>query len=109
MTEIRTRAQELLAGRIDAISKLSERQAAATKAREATAEAERDAASAWTEAKQAGWTAGELKKLGLVQPAARRGGRPKGSRTRQNFAASAASDTLATNDKQRDSHSTPGE
>ncbi|XAS78307.1 hypothetical protein V3G39_17915 (plasmid) [Dermatophilaceae bacterium Sec6.4] len=80
MSDITDRAQQLLAGRIDAIQKLSERQAAAIGARESADAAERDAASAWTEATQAGWTAAELRKLSLTQPGARRGGRPKGSR-----------------------------
>ncbi|NYJ76495.1 hypothetical protein [Allobranchiibius huperziae] len=81
MTEITDRAQELLAGRIDAVRKLSERQRTATQAREAADAADRDAAAAWSDATQAGWTSTELRKLGLAQPTNRRGGRPKGSRT----------------------------
>lgn len=81
MTEITDRAQKLLAGRVDAIRKLSERQHAATRAREAADGANRDVASAWSDATQAGWTPTELRKLGLNQPASRRGGRPKGGRT----------------------------
>ena len=81
MTEITDRAQELLAGRIDAIRKLSERQRAVTEARKVTDSAERDAATAWTDATQAGWTSTELRKLGLTQPASRRGGRTTGPRT----------------------------
>lgn len=81
MTEITDRAQELLAGRIDAIRKLNERQHAAAVAREAADAADREAAGAWSEATHAGWTAVELRKLGLSQPANRRGGRPKGSRS----------------------------
>ncbi len=80
MSDIADRAQQLLAGRVDAVRKLNERQQAATAAREAAEATEREAAGAWTEATQAGWSAGELKKLGLVQPGVRRGGRPKGSR-----------------------------
>lgn len=83
MTEITDKAQELLAGRIDAVRKLSERQHAATQARESADAAERDAASAWSDATQAGWTSAELRKLGLAQPNSRRGGRPKGNRSRQ--------------------------
>ena len=81
MTEITDRAQELLAGRIDAVRKLSERQRAATQARESADTAERDAAAAWSDATQAGWTSTELRKLGLAQPSTRRGGRPKSTRT----------------------------
>ena len=55
--------------------------AAAKAARETANEAEHDAATAWSDATQAGWSAGELRKLGLHQPTNRRGGRPKGSRT----------------------------
>lgn len=82
MSDITDRAHQLLNGRVDAIQKLSERQAAAVAARESADATERDAASAWTEATQAGWTASELRKLGLTQPGARRGGRPKGSRNK---------------------------
>lgn len=81
MTEITDRAQELLAGRIDAIRKLSESQVAALKAHEAAERADRDTAAAWSDATRAGWTSIELRKLGLSQPTNRRGGRPKGSRT----------------------------
>lgn len=80
MTEITDRAQELLAGRIDAVRKLSERQHAASQARESADVAERDAAAAWSDATQAGWTSTELRKLGLSQPTSRRGGRPKSNR-----------------------------
>lgn len=81
MTEITDKAQELLAGRVDAIRLLSERQSAAEAAREAADSADREAAAAWSDATQAGWTSSELRKLGLRQPPSRRGGRPRGSRT----------------------------
>ena len=81
MSEITDRAQQLLAGRIDAIRKLSDRQREATQAREVADSADRKVAAAWSEATQAGWSATELRKLGLTQPVSRRGGRPKGSRT----------------------------
>ncbi len=81
MSDITSRAQQLLAGRLDAVQKLSERQQKAAHAREAADAAEREAAGAWTEATQAGWSSTELKRLGLPQPTNRRGGRPKGSRT----------------------------
>lgn len=80
MSDITDRAQQLLAGRVDAVHKLNERQQAAAQAREAAEAAEREAAGAWTEATQAGWTSTELRKLGLSQPSNRKGGRPKGSR-----------------------------
>ena len=83
MSEITDRAQELLAGRIDSIRVLSERQAAAKDAREAADRAERDAAAVWSDATHAGWSAGELRKLGLSQPASRKGGRPRGSGSRR--------------------------
>lgn len=79
MTEITDRAQGLLAERIDAVRKLSERQHAASQAREAADVAERDAAAAWSDATQAGWTSTELRKLGLSQLTSRRGGRPRNS------------------------------
>ncbi len=82
MTDITDRAQELLTGRIDAIRMLNERQNTAAEARRAADAADREAENAWTEATQAGWSTTELKRLGLTQPAARRGGRPKGSTTR---------------------------
>ncbi len=81
MSDITDRAHQLLSGRVDAIRKLSERQAVAVTAREDADAADRDAASAWTEATQAGWTSTELRKLGLSQPMNRRGGRPKGKRS----------------------------
>lgn len=81
MTDITERAHELLAGRVDAIRTLNDLQHTATHARETADTAERDAANAWTEATHAGWTAAELRKLGLTQPANRKGGRPKGTRT----------------------------
>ncbi len=81
MTDITDRAQELLTGRLDAVQKLNERQQEAAHAREVADAAEREAAGAWTEATQAGWSSTELKRLGLAQPTNRRGGRPKGSRT----------------------------
>lgn len=77
MTEITDRAQQLLAGRLDAIQKLSERQHAANTAKDAAVAAEREVATAWSEATQAGWTSRELTKLGLNQPPNRRGGRPR--------------------------------
>lgn len=89
MTEITDRAQQLLAGRIDAIRKLNESQNTAAQARDAADAADRDVTSAWTEATQAGWTTTELRKLGLTQPANRRGGRPKGSRTNKRATAAA--------------------
>ena len=81
MTEITDRAQELLAERIDAVRKLSESQRSASQVREAAETADREAAAAWSDAIQAGWTSTELRKLGLSQPATRRDGRPKASRT----------------------------
>ena len=81
MAEISDRAQQLLAGRIDAVRKLSERQHAASATLKAAEEASREASAAWSEATQAGWTSAELRKLGLSQPTNRRGGRPQGSRT----------------------------
>lgn len=82
MTDITARAQELLAGRIDAIRTLSEQQTMAEEARETADAADHAATSAWTAATAAGWTASELRKLGLNQPATRSGGRPKGSRNK---------------------------
>lgn len=82
MSEITDRAHQLLNGRVDAIEKLSDCQMAAIAARESADVADRAVASAWTEATQAGWMASELRKLGLVQPAAQKGGRPKGVKNR---------------------------
>lgn len=98
MTEITDKAQELLAGRIDAVRKLSERQHAATQARQAADTADRDAAAAWSDATGAGWTSAELRKLGLAQPTTRRGGRPKSARASQR-SEQAVSDTTARSDR----------
>lgn len=80
MTDITDRAQELLAGRIDAIRVLNERQNTAAEARRGADAAEREAENAWTAATQAGWTSSELRKIGLIQPTTRKGGRPRGTR-----------------------------
>lgn len=96
MSDITDRAHQLLNGRVDAIQKLNERQTAAVAAREHADAAERDAATAWTEATQAGWTSTELRKLGLSQPGNRGGGRPKGSRNKQRPAGQATRDESAT-------------
>lgn len=80
MTDITDKAQQLLAGRIEAVRQLSERQQTATQAHESADAADRDAAAAWSDATQAGWTSTELRKLGLTQPTSRRGGRPKRGR-----------------------------
>lgn len=92
MSDIASRAQELLTGRLDAVQKLNERQEHAVHAREAADTAEREAASAWTQATQAGWSSMELKRLGLTQPTNRRGGRPKGSRTSKTHARAAVTE-----------------
>ncbi len=81
MSDIASRAQELLKGRLDAVQKLNQRQQEAAHARDVAEAAQREAAGAWTEATQAGWSSTELKRLGLTQPTNRRGGRPKGPRT----------------------------
>ena len=97
MTDITDRAQELLAGRINAIRKLSECQRSASHVREAADTADRETAAAWSAAIQAGWTSTELRKLGLAQPTNRRGGRPKGSRTTKKVQQTAAEDQDVSN------------
>lgn len=76
MSEITTKAEELLAGRLESIRRLEEVALQVRSVREQLAAAERSEAQAWSAASGAGWTTAELKQLGFVQPATRRGGRP---------------------------------
>lgn len=81
MSEITTKAQELLEGRLDSVRKLEQAHTEVSQARERLVVAERAEAEAWSVAAGAGWTPTELKRLGFPRPASRRGGRPRGPRT----------------------------
>ncbi|RYG75835.1 hypothetical protein EU513_15180 [Yimella sp. RIT 621] len=76
MSEITTKAQELLAGRVASVEELERRRNEVGRLREALQAAERGEAEAWSAATSAGWSAAELKRLGFSQPPTRRGGRP---------------------------------
>ena len=83
MSEITNKAQELLAGRITSVEELERRRNEVIRLRKALQEAERSEAESWSAATAAGWSAGELKRLGFKQPLSRRGGRPRAARTPQ--------------------------
>jgi len=80
MGDLKERAQELLAGRMRALDALEESAHRLDRARREVRDAEAAQSTAWSAATGAGWTAAELRKLGLSQPPSRRGGRPKTSR-----------------------------
>lgn len=80
MSEITTKAQELLAGRLESVRKLEEARTNVLRAREHLTREERAESDAWAEASAAGWTPAELKKIGFTPPRGRRGGRPATAR-----------------------------
>lgn len=80
MSEITTKAQELLAGRLESVRRLEEARTNVLRAREHLARQERAESEAWAEASAAGWTPAELKKIGFTAPRGRRGGRPATAR-----------------------------
>lgn len=80
MSELKTKAQEMLAGRMDALDAIESATSQLSHAQSELKVAEGAVSAAWTAATSAGWTPEELRKLGIVQPTTRRGGRPK-SRT----------------------------
>lgn len=77
---LKERAQELLATRLAALDDIEEASARVERAREELRTAEAAFTAAWSAANSAGWTAAELRRLGLSQPATRRGGRPRAGR-----------------------------
>lgn len=66
---IETKARQLLDGRIDSVNALAQALAHRDKLRREIDSAEREVSSAWTQATQTGWTAGELRTLGFSAPA----------------------------------------
>lgn len=62
------RARELLDSRIASVRELVTKAATVDEQRAALAEAEADVASAWRAALRDGWSADELKSLGLSEP-----------------------------------------
>lgn len=80
MSELKEKAQQLLAGRLDALDGIENAAARVNAARAELKAAESAVSDAWTVATDAGWTPAELRRLGIVQPATRRGGRPKARR-----------------------------
>ncbi len=76
------RAQALLAERISVIEAATKTASAVDQAQAALDQARRDHADAWRTALKAGWSATELKKMGLPAPTAQRqarGTRPRPS------------------------------
>lgn len=76
MSELTDRAQELLNGRMAVLERLGEAQADVSSLNAKLKEAEDGQSAAWSDATSVGWTTTELRALGLVQPASKRGGRP---------------------------------
>lgn len=81
MSELKDKAQEMLAGRLSALDAIESANGRLSAARDELRAAEGAIAGAWSTATDAGWTPGELRKLGLTQPPSRRGGRPKSRRS----------------------------
>lgn len=77
MSELKEKAQQLLAGRLDALDGIENATARLNTARAELKAAESAVSDSWTVATDAGWTPVELRRLGIAQPASRRGGRPK--------------------------------
>lgn len=80
MSELKDKAQQMLAGRLGALDAIESANGRLAEAREELRAAESAVTGAWATATDAGWTPGELRKLGLSQPPTRRGGRPKSRR-----------------------------
>lgn len=80
MSELKEKAQQLLAGRLDALDGIETAASRLARARADLKAAESAVSDAWAAATDAGWTPVELRRLGIAQPATRRGGRPKGRR-----------------------------
>lgn len=76
MSELTDRAQELLNGRMAVLERLGDAQSEVTTLSAKLKEAKDGQNTAWGDATSAGWTTAELRALGLVQPASKRGGRP---------------------------------
>ena len=73
-------ARALLDDKVQAVRALARSRQQRDTARAAALVAERDDASAWAAALRAGWTADELRRVGLEAPATRLPGRPRGRR-----------------------------
>lgn len=81
MSELKDKAQQMLAGRLGALDEIEAANGRLASARDELRAAESAVVGAWSTATDAGWTPGELRKLGLTQPPSRRGGRPKSRRS----------------------------
>lgn len=70
-------ARELLNSRVTTVRELAARRADLSRARDALTAAERADTAAWSAAERAGWTSGELKRVGFEAPTTRSPGRPR--------------------------------
>lgn len=70
-------ARQLLDERVNVARRLATASADAERARKAAEQADRDFASTYREATQAGWTEAELRKIGVPAPKRRGPGRPR--------------------------------
>ncbi|WP_346008594.1 hypothetical protein [Janibacter terrae] len=70
-------ARDLLNDRVAIVEGLAGTASRLARAQQSLAEAERDYASQWAEAERAGWSAAELRKVGLSEPGRKRPGRPR--------------------------------
>lgn len=74
-------ARELLDARVAIVEQLAAASSRLSAARAAFEDVEREYGSMWAQAERSGWTATELRKVGLSEPGRRRPGRPKKPRS----------------------------
>lgn len=74
-------ARKLLDARVAIIEQLAAALSRLSAASAAFEDAEREYGSMWAQAERSGWTATELRKVGLSEPGRRRPGRPKKPRS----------------------------
>lgn len=70
-------ARDLLNDRIAIIERMAGASARLTQAQQALSDVEQEYGSLWADAERAGWSAAELRKVGLSEPGRKRPGRPR--------------------------------
>lgn len=70
-------ARELLNDRIAIIERLAGTSARLNQARQTLSDVEQEYGALWADAERAGWSASELRKVGLSEPGRKRPGRPR--------------------------------
>ena len=102
---IEAAARALLDEKVAAVRVLAAARQAREDQRAALTEAERNDTAAYTAALRAGWTADELKRVGLDAATKRAPGRPRSSTPRNGGRSTAATHTSAPETPSEDSHS----